>query len=101
MAILCEYIPFLTPCRARTTVLALRAPFFAQSTHRHHMNKNLLSVTQWKFVLIALVLISFALDIWANLYWERSVSTDSFGFGITAGVIGRDHRVPIKAFSAE
>ena len=65
------------------------------------MNKNLLSVTQWKFLLISLALTCFALDVWANFYWDREVSPEEFGFGIKGGEMRHDRRFQIEKFTTD
>jgi hypothetical protein len=60
------------------------------------MNKPLLSVGQWKCLLVVLALYSGGLNLWAAFNWERFVVPDKVGvLPFDVGVPDRDYRLPI------
>jgi len=60
------------------------------------VRKQLLSVTQWKIVLVTLGLIVLAVDIWGSTNWERVALPAKAGtLAVTLGSPDRDYRHPI------
>ena len=60
------------------------------------MKKPLLSVSQWKCLLIALTLYSIGLNLWSGLHWERFTVPGVAGtLAVDLGGPDRDYRLPI------
>jgi hypothetical protein len=60
------------------------------------MNKSLLSVNQWKCLLVALCLYCAGINLWAVVNWERFTTPGVAGtLHVTLGVPDPDYRLPI------
>lgn len=64
------------------------------------MNKQVLSVMQWRCVLVLLGLLVLAFDLWASAHWERSAIASKAGtLGISLGAPARSDFRPILAIA--
>lgn len=60
------------------------------------MNKQMLSIFQWRCLLVVLGLLVLSLDIWASMHWERSAVAFRVGtLGVSLGAPDRDNFRPI------
>ena len=66
------------------------------------MNKPLLSVSQWKALLLAFCLCSAGLNLWSNVYWQRFFLLGMSGtLPMELGALDRDYHYPIRTLAPQ
>ncbi|WP_296000021.1 GAF domain-containing protein [Rugamonas sp.] len=65
------------------------------------MNKQNLSASSWKILLISLALVYLSFSIWATTYWERLTPAKAGTLAVEFGEPDSDYRLPIVAIAAD